>query len=321
MPDRDYYDVLGVARDATADQIKKAYRKLARQHHPDLNPDNKAKAEAQFKQVQQAYDILSDAEKRARYDRFGHAAFEGVGAAGPRSAAADWAAGQGHPDFSNFDFSQFFGPGGAAEGPEEGGIFEDLLGRVRGGRRPRGPRAGRSMEASLTIPFLTAVLGGDTTVAISRDSGRAESLVVKIPPGIEPGAKLRLRGQGQPGEQGAPAGDLTVVVDVEPHPYFRREGRDLTVEVPIGLGEAVLGAKVEVPTPTGLKVLPIPPGSSSGQRLRLRGQGVPASGSKPEGDLFVLLKVVVPRSVDEESRQLIEQFAARNPQNPRAGLW
>jgi DnaJ-class molecular chaperone len=145
--------------------------------------------------------------------------------------------------------------------------------------------------------------------------------VVKIPPGVESGAKLRLRGQGEAGEAGGPRGDLTIVIEVEPHPYFKREGRNLLVEVPTTIAEAVLGAKVDVPTLDGKKSLTIPPGSSCGQKLRLKGQGVPASGGKPAGDLFLILKIVVPKNVDEPSKRLIREFDERNPLNPRAGLW
>jgi DnaJ-class molecular chaperone len=326
MPDRDYYEVLGVARDASADAIKKAYRSLARKHHPDVNPGDK-KAEARFKEAQQAYDILSDAEKRSLYDRYGNAAFEGVAASGPRAGATEWTANQAGPGFA-FDFGDIFGPGGMGAGAATdeahgGGIFEELLGRVRGGRggrRPAGPRAGRNLEARLTIPFLTAVRGGETTIELDRD-GHRESLVVKIPPGVESGAKLRLRGQGDAGEPGAPRGDLTIVVNVEPHPYFTRLGRDLQVEVPITVGEAVLGARVDVPTLEGRKSLTVPPGSSSGLKLRLRGQGVPATPGKPEGNLIVVLKIIVPKNVDEEGRRLIREFEERNPLNPRASIW
>ncbi len=328
MPDRDYYDVLGVARDASPEVIKKAYRTLARKHHPDVNPGDKS-AESKFKEAQKAYDILSDPEKRSLYDRYGSAAFEGFAAAGPRSSASEWAARAAGPGEGSetFDFSQFFGPGTSGfqqEEAEGGSLFEELMSRVRGGRGARrsgGPRSGRSMEAHLTIPFLTAVRGGETSIEVQREGGQRETLVVKIPAGIESGAKLRLRGQGETGEKGAPRGDLTIRVTVEPHPYFTRDGRALSVEVPITVSEAVLGAKLDVPTLSGLKSLTIPPGSSSGLKLRLRGQGVPASGGKPEGDLFVILKIVVPRNIDDTSQRLIREFADRNPQNPRAGLW
>jgi DnaJ-class molecular chaperone len=336
MADRDYYEVLGVSREATPDAIKKAYRALARKYHPDVNPGDK-KAEASFKEVQQAYDVLSDAEKRSLYDRYGTAAFEGMAAAGPRAGAAEWTFRQGGPGSESFDFSEFFGPG-AATGPGAGpgaggeeaggaGIFEELLGRMRGGRVRRpghgpavGPRPGRNLEASLAVTFITAAKGGETAIEVERDH-RRESIVVKIPPGIESGAKLRVRGQGEPGEKGATPGDLILQVTVEPHSYFTRDGRNLTVEVPITVSEAVLGARVDVPALDGRRSLTVPPGSSSGMKLRLRGQGLPAAGDKPEGDLFVVLKVVVPRSVDDESRRLIRDFGERNPAHPRDGLW
>jgi DnaJ-class molecular chaperone len=320
--ERDYYEILGVARDATPEAVKKAYRGLARKFHPDVNPGDKG-AEAKFKEVQQAYDILSDQEKRTLYDRHGRAAFEGMAAAGPRANAQEWASRFGHPNAESFDFSELFGSfGDTAHDDQEGGasLFEDLIGKVRGGRAGR-PRAGRAQEASLTIPFLTAVLGGETTIDIQRGTGKTESLVVKIPAGVDTGAKVRLKGQGEPGVKGTPAGDLTIVLNVEPHPYFKREGRDLSVEVPISVSEAILGAKIDVPTLGGLKSLPIPAGSSSGQKLRLKAQGIPAAGTKPAGDLFVVLKIIVPKHIDEASRKLIQEFAERTPQNPRAGLW
>jgi DnaJ-class molecular chaperone len=296
---------------------------MARKYHPDVNPGDKT-AEARFKEVQQAYDILSEPEKRALYDRYGTAAFEGMAAAGPRTSASEWTARFGEPGGETVDFSEFFGSfgqGGGFQAGHEGGagIFEDLLGRMRSSRTSK-PRGGRSIEAHLTIPFMTAVRGGETSINVQRGDGKTENLVVKIPPGVDTGSKLRLKGQGEPGPKGGQRGDLTIVITVEPHPYFKREDRNLLVEVPITISEAVLGAKIDVPSLDGMKSLSIPAGSSSGMKLRLKGQGVPASGGKPEGDLFVQLKVVVPRSVDDESKRLIQQFAERNKQNPRAGL-
>ncbi|HZW32620.1 MAG TPA: DnaJ C-terminal domain-containing protein, partial [Isosphaeraceae bacterium] len=292
--------------------------------HPDVNPGDK-KAEARFKEVQQAYDILSDSEKRARYDRYGNAAFEGMAAAGPRTGAQDFTFRFGEPGFETVDFSQFFGPMAGAQATEDepaggAGIFDDLLGRMRAGRTTRA-RTGRSTEAHLRIPFLTAVRGGETTIEIQRGPGKSDSLVVKIPPGVETGSKLRLKGRGEPGAKGAPAGDLTIHITVEPHPYFQREGRNLLVEVPVTVAEAILGARIDVPTLEGTKSLSVPPGSSSGLKLRLKGQGIPAAGGKPAGDLFVVVKIVVPKHVDEAGRRLIEEFSRRNPYNPRAGLW
>jgi curved DNA-binding protein len=322
MRDRDYYEILGVARDATPDAIKKAYRALARKHHPDVNPGDKA-SEARFKEVQQAYDILSDKEKRVKYDQFGSAAFEGMAAASQRPGGAEWSTRFGGPGFETIDLSDLIGTFGAhPEGGEAGGasIFEDLMGRVRGSRTAK-PRAGRSIEANLVIPFLTAVRGGETTIELQRGQGKPESLVVKIPPGIDTGAKLRLKGQGEPGTKTTPAGDLTITVQVEPHLYFKREGPNLQVEVPITVGEAILGAKIEVPALDGMKALTIPPGSSSGQRLRIKGEGIPAAGGKPQGDLFVSLKVVVPKTIDATSKRLIQEFSERNPQDLRSRLW
>ena len=326
MADRDFYEVLGVSRDATADQIKKAYRGLARKHHPDANPGDKT-AEAKFKEVQNAYDILSDAEKKSRYDQFGHAAFDGGNPFGPRSGGSEWAAKQGGgAGFENIDLSSFFGPGaGGATAQEQGsggGIFDDIISRMRGGdrggrRRQPSHRGPEEAEASLTIPFLTAVRGGETSVELEREAGRRETIVVKIPPGLESGAKIRLKGQGDASHQV----DLIITVAVETHPYFLRNGRNLSVEVPITVPEAILGARVEVPTLDGFRTMTIPAGTSSGQKLRLRGQGVPATKNHPEGDLYVVPKVVVPKSVDDESRHLIEQFAARNPHRPRETLW
>jgi len=326
MPERDYYEVLGVPRDATPEAIKKAYRSLARKYHPDVNPGDKA-AEKQFKEVQQSYDVLSDQEKRSMYDRYGAAGFEGMGAAGPRTSASEWTARFGDQGGEPVDFSEFFGSfgqgggyGGQPGGEGGAGIFEELLGRVRGSRSAR-PRGGRGLEAHLSIPFLTAVRGGETSIEVQRGDGRRESLVVKIPPGVDNGSKLRLKGQGEPGPKGSPAGDLTIEIAVEPHPYFKREDRNLQVEVPVSIGEAVLGAKIEVPSLDGMKSMTIPPGSSSGQKLRLKGQGVPGSAGKPDGDLFVVLKVVVPKNVDDNGKRLIKEFADLVKQAPRAGLW
>jgi DnaJ-class molecular chaperone len=251
-----------------------------------------------------------------------------MAAAGPRTSASEWTARFGEPGQETIDFSEFFGQfnqggrGGAGAHGEEGGagIFEDLLGRMRSSRGAR-QRGGQSVEAHLQIPFLTAVRGGETSINVQHADGKTENLVVKIPPGVDTGRKIRLKGQGEPGGKSAPPGDLIIVITVEPHPYFKREDRNLTVEVPITVPEAILGARIEVPSLDGMKSLTIPAGSSSGQKLRLKGQGVPASGGKPEGDLFVQLKIVVPRNIDDESRKLIQEFADHNKQHPRAGLW
>jgi DnaJ-class molecular chaperone len=227
--------------------------------------------------------------------------------------------------FENIDLSSFFNQGSAAgaQSDHNSSIFEELIGRVRGGAGPKQRKATRqpkATEAQIRIPFLTAVSGGQTSIDIQREDGHHESLTVKIPPGVETGSKLRLRGQGEVGPNGSRV-DLTAQVNIDPHPYFTREGRNLLVDVPVSLTEAALGAKIDVPTLDGLKTMPMPAGTSSGQKIRLRGQGVPAYKETPAGDLFVVIKVVVPKSLDDESKKLLEQFAERNPATPRAGLW
>ncbi len=320
MSQRDYYDILGISRGATADEIKKAYRKLARSHHPDVNPGDKG-AEAKFKEAQSAYDVLGDPEKRKRYDIMGHDAFSGMGSAGPRSGATEWSARHGGQGAENVDFSQFFG--GGAEGGDGGGLFEDLIGRFGGGRgRRAGPRRGPDVEATLSIPFETAVLGGSTQVNLAKSDGTQESISIKIPVGADTGTKLRLKGRGGAGETAGTHGDLTITLEVEPHHLFKRDGDNLTLEVPVSIDEAVLGAKVEVPTISGTKVaVPVPSGASSGQKLRVRGKGVPARGQAHAGDLFVVVKIVTPKGIDDEGQRLIRAFAEHCPLHPRDGLW
>jgi curved DNA-binding protein len=298
MP-RDYYEVLGVARDASEDQIKKAYRSLARKFHPDRNPGDK-QAETRFKEVQDAYDILSDKSKREQFDRFGFAGPQ-AGQGGP--GGFQW--GGGFPGNGNFnvDPAQFqdilsqFGLGGGAN-------LGDMFGGRPTGKGGRG-RARREAPApvDVTIPFETAAQGGTVTLRVGD-----KTIDLKVPAGTEEGKVMRLAGQAPGG------GDLHLRLRIEPHPLFRREGNDLVLAVPISVGEAVLGAKIDVPTMQGKKLsVKVPPGTSTGARLRLRGFGF--SG----GDQYLEFKVVVPPSPDERSRKLIEEFAKNNPQTPRTG--
>lgn len=300
MGKRDYYDVIGVKREATADEIKKAYRKLARQYHPDLHPGDK-KAEEQFKELQEAYDILSDQTKRDQYDRYGAAAFEQAGA-GARGRTYSWR-NEGGPEAS-FDFG-------------EGSGFEEMLGGLFGGRKGRRARfadmPGQDIETELKVPFKTAVLGGEIDVVL----GESDHLAIKIPPGVADGARLRLAGKGQPSPGNGRPGDLIVLVRVQSDPLFTRKGEDLYIDLPITISEAVLGAHVEVPTLDGGRVsLAVPPGASSGNKLRLRGKGA-AGKNNATGDLYAVVKIVVPKGVDDESKRLIERFAQLNPQQPR----
>lgn len=308
----DFYNVLGVQRGASADELRKAYRKLSRENHPDVKPDDKAAAE-KFKQVQEAYSVLSDDEKRQKYDRFGHAAFQG-GAGGGQA----WTGG-GPVDLGDL----FGGAGGVDLGDIFGGGFgSGAFGGARGQRRgPARPQKGQDAETSIDIPFTTAAEGGTYELTVSM-GGKSERLTVRIPAGIESGKSIRLSGQGHPGVHGGPNGDLLIKVRVAAHPWFRREGSNLSVDVPVTLTEAALGAKVDVPTLSEGRVsVTVPAGASSGTKLRLREKGVVDPKTKQRGDLFAVLKIIVPKDLDDESRRLLQEFAERNPNDPRTELW
>jgi DnaJ-class molecular chaperone len=311
----DYYATLGVSRDASADDIKKAYRKLARKYHPDLNPDD-PKAKEKFQQVQSAFDVLSDAKKREMYDRYG-AAYESMGA-GAHPGARPWPGG-GTGEGGGFEFNaeDLFGGGGGV-----GGGFADLFRQFnqRGRTQRRSARiAGSDLEHELSIPFATAVLGGEAQIAVRRADGHTETIRVKIPTGIEDGKKIRLRGQGEPGTNGGPAGDILIRIEVAPHPAFRRHGKRLEVTVPITLAEALAGAKIDVPTPHGAITLTVPAGSSSGRKLRVKGQGV-KGGAGPPGDLFAELQIVLPKNLSDEDRRAMGAIVEKYHDNPRAEL-
>ena len=281
---KDYYEILGVPRGADEKTIKSAYRRLARQHHPDMNKGDK-QAEERFKEVAEAFAVLSDPEKRARYDRGGHEAFE--------------------PGFNPF---QGFDPNQVDLGFDLSSLFEMFgaaaPGGARGRRRPR-PR-GMDLRLEMSVPFLTAVRGAEVEMGIPRGGG-TERVKVRIPPGLSDGDTLRLAGKGEGG------GDAYLTVRVEPHPSFRREGRDLVRDVTIGVSTATLGGRAEVETLDGKETITIPPGTRSGQKLRLRGRGVPASPRNPVGDLYVIVQIEPPKSLDARSRALMEEFARLNP--------
>jgi molecular chaperone DnaJ len=374
---QDYYELLGVSRKAAQKDIRAAYRKLARKYHPDLNPGDKS-AEEKFKQVQEAYDVLSDAKKRQMYDQFG---FETPGAGGmPEGVDPN----NVHFDFGGFDFG---GAGGASGG---GTSFRDLFGqffRGGGGAAPAEtysrPEPGSSLEYQIEISFWEAVHGtvkkltiarldactechGSGTVGqpqtctacggtgqVTQTSGkmrfnltctrcggtgrlrtmcracggegrvrRAETIEVRIPAGVQTGSRVRVPGHGNAGTAGAPPGDLYIITDVQPHPFFQRRGDDLYTVVPITVTEATLGAKVEVPTMDGRSLLRVPPGTNSGQKLRLREKGVP-SVRQPghRGDQYVELQVVVPKPVDERVKELLRELEKIAPEDPRKDLF
>jgi DnaJ-class molecular chaperone len=316
----DYYKILGVHRDASQAEIQKAYRELARKYHPDLNPDDKA-AQKKFQEVQTAFDVLNDSEKREMYDRYG-SSFETMGASGFRGGPS-WGTGPGEARVEDIDFGQFFGE---RFGEEGAGGFADIFTQFRrpsgrGARRTASatPRRGVDIRHELEIPFNTSISGGEVHIAVRRQSGKTETIAVKIPPGIEDGKKIRIRGQGEPGPSGSPAGDILITIHVSPHPWFQRRGNNLHLKVPITLAEAARGAKVDVPTPRGTVSLSVPAGTSGGTKLRVKGHGV-ASKNGPSGDLLAEVQIVLPKELSEADQQAIRELGERYPQNPRADL-
>ncbi len=315
MSDKDYYQLLGVPRTADADTIKKAYRALALKYHPDRNPGNK-KAEETFKQINQAYDALSDPKKKSLYDEFGEVGLrEGFNADQFRQYQGAY----GGPGGA-VNFEEMFG-GGAPGGENFASVFEQFFGGgMPGGARPGGrrarpaaPRIGADLEGEVTIPLPTAVRGGEVTITV-----RGESLTVKVPPGVKQGHKLRLAGKGE-SPPGGRAGDLILTIDVEEHPFFWMEGDDLQVRVPITIVEAWRGAKVKVPTPDGEVTVRIPPKTSSGAKLRLRGKGLPAGVGRPASDLIAHVSIVLPPE-SVEANTLMERMENVYKDDPRTAL-
>jgi len=357
---RDLYETLGVSRGAGAEEIKKAYRKLARRHHPDANPGDKD-AEERFKEVQNAYDILSDSEKRKQYDMFG--------AGGPQMGGA----GPGGVRFEQFDLGDLGG---------FGDVFSNLFGG--GGRASSRPMRGGDIEATLNLSFEDSLRGAETRVPVEVDAScatcggsgakqgtspktcpqcggrgvvaesqgpfaishpcprcrgagmiiekpcptcrgsgqvrRTKQYKVKIPAGVKDGTRIRLKGKGEPGMNGGPPGDLFVVTRVAPSPLYERRGADLVVEVPVTYPEAALGATVEVPTPEGTISLKIPPGSESGKLLRVRGHGAPKLKGSGRGDLLARVRVTVPKKLNKAEKDALEQLKSVSRENPRERL-
>ncbi|KQR08571.1 DnaJ C-terminal domain-containing protein [Cellulomonas sp. Leaf334] len=310
--EKDFYSVLGVPKDADAATIKKAYRKLARQEHPDHNPGD-AKAEARFKDVGEAYAVLSDPEQRGQYDQLR------AMAGGPRFTAG----GRGGAGFEDV-FGGMFGGGAGQPGgrvrytnaPGGAAGFEDLLGGLfgnGGGAGGFGPQQGADLATSATLPFRQAVEG--STVSLSVE-GRTVN--ARIPAGVRDGQKIRLRGKGRPGAGGGPAGDLVITVRVTPHPVFSIDGENLRITVPVAFDEAALGATIEVPTLDGSTVrVKVPEGTPSGRVLRVKGKGIPGS----KGDLLITVQVVVPQRLSAAAREAVQAFGiATSGQDVRADL-
>ncbi len=285
----DYYAVLGLEKTASADQIKKAYRKLALKYHPDKNPDDK-KAEERFKEISEAYAVLSDPEKKKQYDQFGDAAFH------QRFSQEDI--------FRNADFGDIFREFGF------GGSGEDIFSQMFGGRgahhRPR-PRKGQDFLMRVTIPFRQAILGGERRLDLDRN-GQNEQLQVRIPPGVESGQKLRISGKGGPSQNGGPTGDLILEINVTKDPRFRREDKNLFTTVKVPFTGACLGTTVAVETLEETKRIKVKPGTQSGSKIRLKGFGVPGRAGKPAGDLYAVVDIEVPQELSDEQKGLIEKL-------------
>jgi len=374
----DYYELLGVARKASAKDIRAAFRKLARKYHPDLNPGDKA-AEEKFKQLQEAYDVLSDSKKRQMYDQYGFYS--------ENAPTGDYGQGGAAGDNVNFDFNGFdFSGGSGGTGAGGGASFRDLFSQFFGGRGGVGleeeAKPGSSLEYKLEIDFWDAVrgavkklqitrmdtcetchgtgaIGSPQTCSTCQGSGtvqqaagkmrfnvpcsrcggtgklrtacktcggegrvrRTETIDVRIPAGVASGGRVRVPGKGNAGTMGAPAGDLYLLVEVRPHPFFERRGNDLYTKVPVTVSEATLGAKVEVPTIDGRSIVRIPPATNSGSTLRLREKGVPNARSGARGDQYVEIQVIVPKPTDERVRNIMKELETVAPDDPRKDLF
>ena len=394
---KDYYEILGVKKSASADDIRKAFRKLARKYHPDVNPGDKA-AEEKFKTLSEANEVLSDPKKRKIYDQVGFYsdnidaataeayARSGGGAASPGAQSGGGPQGVNF-DFGGFDFNDMFeGAKGRKASASGTGSFRDIFSGIfggRGGAAQEGPEPGSDLEYQVNVPFWTAIRGGVMRLNITRRDSclqchgqgfiesagtcpecggkgqvtqtggrmkfnvpcprchgtgknistcpqchgegtveRSEPLEVRIKAGTRDGQRIRLPGKGNAGAHGGPAGDLYVIIRVGEHPIFRRDGDDIYLTVPVSATEAALGAKIEVPTIDGRALLKIPPGTQSGQKLRLREKGVPsATKDGARGDEIVEINVTVPMPRDERTKELLRELAKLNPEDPREDLW
>lgn len=301
MSQVDYYKALGVEKGASADEIKKAFRKLAVKYHPDRNPDNKA-AEDKFKEINEAYAVLSDPEKKQKYDTFGSSGFH------QQYSQEDI--------FRGFDFGNAYKDMGGGFG---GGNAEDIFSRLfggsfghgggRGGFRS-GPRRGADHEMELTVTFRDASQGAEKQIAFRRN-GQREELKIKIPAGVDNGSRIRIAGKGGQGEGGGPVGDLFLNINVMPDPLFSREGGDLFVERSISFSAACLGISLDVPTLEGDKRIKVPAGIQPGTKIRLKGCGIKSLGSNSKGDLYVKIGVHIPETLNGEQRKLVEELAGK----------
>jgi curved DNA-binding protein len=316
----DPYNVLGVDRSASEQDVKKAYRRLARRYHPDLNKSGK-EAEAKFKEIQEAYEVLSDSEKRRNYDAFGHAGVNGnfnnfSGGAGPSFGTRFGRSGGNFGSFYGNPQGGPFQPGFSGSSTLEDMISELFRGGSgRRGRKP-GPEAGNDLEHELSIEFDQAYSGSWISISLMN-----RNIDVHIPPGVDTGSKIRVSGQGTSGVRGGPPGNLILNINVKPHPFLRREGLHIHLTVPISIGEAILGAEVEIPGPDGNLLLKIPAGTQSGTVFRFKGKGFSSLKNSERGNLYATTQIQVPDKLDATSRELVNELERRNPITPRKRLW
>lgn len=309
MSKKDFYATLGVPRTAKAEEIKKAYRKLAMQYHPDKNPGDK-KAEEKFKEVAEAYEVLSDQKKRDMYDQFGHAGAQGFGGAGGPFGGAGGFGGFGGAGHGGDPFQDIFGD-----------VFSDIFGGPRtssSGPRQRRPAKGADLRYTLNISFEESALGCEKVISFMRQRGGREDaakLSVNVPAGVKEGQRLKLASEGDSSGTGAP-GDLYVIVSIQDHPLFKRNENDVILDLPISYTDAMLGTNIEVPTLTGKAMIRIPPGTHTGQTFRLKGKGFPKLGGFGSGDMLVKILVDTPSSLSSRQKELVEELSKSSETTP-----
>lgn len=322
MSKRDFYTILNVSRSATADEIKKAYRKLALQFHPDKNPGDK-KAEEKFKELSEAYEVLSDDKKREMYDQFGHAGTQGGFGGGPGGPFGGGAEG-GFGGFRGGPGGPFGGANGNADNFQD--IFGDVFGEIFGARGAGGaagarrrPSKGSDLRYTLTVNFEESALGAEKVISFVRQrNGKDETakLSVNVPAGVKEDQRLKLSGEGDVPQGGGAPGDLYVIIKVQEHPLFKRQDADLTMDLPVSYTDAILGTSVEIPTLTGKAVIRIPPGTHTGQTFRLKGKGFPKIGGFGAGDMLVRLVVDTPEKITDRQKELLQELSSAAGETP-----